>query len=66
LNGDVSQADYLFLLACFTGPKVAPTLPNCLHADFTGDGLVDQSDFGIWQRCFSGAGVIGNPNCAGQ
>lgn len=64
-NGDVSWADYLGLVGCFSGPAVLQTDPVCADADFTGDEAVDQSDFGIWQRCYSGTGVIGDPDCAG-
>jgi hypothetical protein len=33
-------------------------------SDFDGDNDVDQSDFAILQRCFSGPNVQVNPNCA--
>ena len=65
-NGDVGPGDYTCLLACFSGPKVPVSSADCLHADFNGDGAVDETDFGIWQRCFSGTGVLADPNCAGQ
>ncbi len=29
--------------------------PDCQDADLDGDGDVDQSDFGIFQRCISGS-----------
>jgi hypothetical protein len=63
-NGDVSRADYLCLLACFSGPMVPAAGPDCLHADFNSDGDVDQSDFGIFQRCLGGSTVPADPNCA--
>jgi len=33
-------------------------------ADLDHDGDVDQADFGIFQRCYSGEGVPAKPNCA--
>jgi hypothetical protein len=33
-------------------------------ADLDHDGDVDQSDFGIFQRCYSGEGNPADPNCA--
>jgi len=35
----------------------------CAKADFDADNDVDQSDFGIFQRCYSGAGKPADPNC---
>ena len=32
-------------------------------ADFDGDGDVDQSDFGLFQGCFSGDYLVSNPEC---
>jgi hypothetical protein len=33
-------------------------------ADIDTDNDVDQSDFGIMQRCIRGDMVLGDPNCA--
>jgi hypothetical protein len=37
--------------------------PMCQTADFDDDNDVDISDFGIYQRCFSGTNVPANPAC---
>lgn len=34
------------------------------RADLDRDGDVDQDDFGLFQRCVSGPGVLADPNCA--
>jgi hypothetical protein len=64
-------------VACATGSQIPYDLqhlpagcllmPNNLDflpADFNGDGDVDQDDFGILQRCYSGSDVPADPNCA--
>jgi hypothetical protein len=47
------------------GPFIPIDDPNCANRDLDGDGDIDQSDYGIFQRCFSGPDVEGNPDCAG-
>ncbi len=47
---------------CHGGPEV-PFPPGCEGYDLDGDGDVDQDDFAIFQRCFSGT-VSGDVNCA--
>ena len=39
--------------------------PTCTRSNLDGDSDVDQSDFGLLQRCLSGPYVPANPNCAG-
>jgi len=41
-----------------------PDINGHIAADFDNDGDVDQVDFAIFQRCFSGRNVIAQPNCA--
>jgi hypothetical protein len=69
--------DLLLFQACAEGPAVpyaAAALPQgCtltidawghIAADFDQDGDVDQNDFAIFQRCYSGRGIQVDPNCA--
>jgi hypothetical protein len=34
-----------------------------MDADLDGDGDVEQSDFGIFQRCISGYEAMADPHC---
>ncbi len=65
LNGDfsVDVSDVVLFQDCATGPEVGPVAGPCHDADFDDDGDVDQSDFGVLQRCFRGAGVPADPRC---
>ncbi len=36
---------------------------GCGSADFDGDNDVDQLDFGLLQRCYSGVGRLPEPQC---
>jgi len=60
---DVDESDMSYLIgpAC-RGPDSAPDC--CQSADLDQDNDVDQSDFGIFQRCYSGAEQSGQSNCA--
>ena len=40
-----------------------PPVEGCNEADLDGDNDVDQSDFGLWQRCYGGTDVAVDPNC---
>lgn len=72
----VNATDLTVLHACRTGtgvsynplslPPGCNLTPNGGHiaADFDQDGDVGQSDFGKFQRCYSGAQAQTNPNCA--
>lgn len=75
-SGKVDEADLEIFVACSTGPDVpynpaslpsgCPLTVNAeghLAADFDGDLDVDQEDFGIFQRCWSGTSPA-DPNCA--
>jgi len=79
-DGDVDPVDLDVFKACATGPAIPynPAAlpepePGCaltpdgngkIAADFDQDGDVDQSDFGIFQRCFSGSGHVVDAGCA--
>lgn len=69
-DGDVDDADFVQLAACFTGPQIpGPPISGCTGdqfdaADDDADNDVDQDDFGVYQRCYSGAGVLADPGCA--
>ncbi|HOW72592.1 MAG TPA: right-handed parallel beta-helix repeat-containing protein [Phycisphaerae bacterium] len=68
-DGDVDTEDLLVFESCLTGPSIPyPTTPGggapfCLAADADADLDIDQSDFGIFQRCYSGTGKPADPNC---
>lgn len=38
--------------------------PGCEPMDLDGDGVVDQADFGVMQRCISGPRLSASPQCA--
>jgi hypothetical protein len=75
-GGTGSPGDLEAFQACVTGPGIAydpSNLPaGCelspvngfLPADFDRDGDVDQDDFGIFQRCYSGANKPAGLSCA--
>ena len=78
-DGDVDADDLGIFEACATGPAIPynpaslpQPAPGCtltpdgnghIAADFNDDGDVDQSDFGIFQRCLSGPDVAADPSC---
>jgi hypothetical protein len=37
---------------------------GCESRDFDGDNDADQSDFGVFQRCYSGENMPVDTNCA--
>lgn len=61
LNGRVNQEDLDVFLSCVSGPAI-PLPAECAFADLDGDGDLDQADFAIIQRCWSGELMV-NPNC---
>jgi hypothetical protein len=64
-DGDVDSADLVDFVTCSQGPEVPhAVLPVCDELDFDDDTDVDSDDFGICQRCISGSGNPGDPNCA--
>lgn len=63
-DGRVDRDDLPHFVACAAGPRIPyPTL-DCSDADFDIDGDVDQADFSIWQRCYSGPFALVDPHCA--
>lgn len=81
VDGDVDADDLNILTLCVTGPGVAydpaalpalplgcpliPSVEGFIAADFDEDGDVDLSDFGVFQRCYSGENRPPGPNCTG-
>ena len=59
-DGDVDQADFGHLQACFVGSGGLPPA-GCEDADIDGDSDVDIDDFALFQACIGGAGV--EPGC---
>ena len=67
-NGDrmVDLTDLNLFVACaaISGPTVPIADPNCAKCDLDGDKDIDQSDFGVFQKCYRGTSVPGDPDCA--
>ena len=62
-NGAVDAEDLMHLKTCTLGPAVPQLVPECANARLDADDDVDQDDFGIFQRCWSGT-APGAPACA--
>ncbi|HOW70509.1 MAG TPA: C10 family peptidase [Phycisphaerae bacterium] len=58
---DVDSDDLLRFLRCAAGPDL-PVPPNCLGTSLDGDADADQTDFGIFQQCWTG-GAPSDPLC---
>jgi hypothetical protein len=54
-DGDVDQADFGLLQACFT-PMGGPLPAGCEHVNLDGDPDIDQDDFNLFMPC------VGGPN----
>jgi hypothetical protein len=73
-DGDVDQADFAVLQACFTGPDWSGPLSQACHCldqgDDNGDGLpdhdgnIDNYDILAFEKCASGPGIPADPGCA--
>ncbi|MDM8005332.1 MAG: right-handed parallel beta-helix repeat-containing protein [Phycisphaerae bacterium] len=63
-DGDIDDADVDQFEACATGPGISQSGDVCAKAKVDGDDDVDQIDFAITQRCYSGENVPADPNCA--
>lgn len=62
-DGDVDLWDLAFLAGCARGPSIPYDDPGCAGSDLDLDLDIDQSDFGLWQRCYSDPGQPTNPAC---
>lgn len=60
---DVDFDDANAFVACMTGPAIVLTI-GCEDKDLDLDADADLADFANVQRCFSGAGIEADPNCA--
>jgi hypothetical protein len=63
-DGDVDQADFGHLQACFGGVGTPQLDPLCQNAALDGDLDVDASDLSIFRTCLGGPGVLPPPTCA--
>lgn len=59
---DVDAGDLLLFVDCAAGPML-PIPEGCTTFNLDGDNDIDQDDFGIFQRCFSGDGNVPNSTC---
>jgi len=60
----VDHDDLAIFQPCVTGPAIIPQLsPTCQLADLDRDGDIDQSDFGLLQRCYSGSSLLADSDC---
>jgi GH25 family lysozyme M1 (1,4-beta-N-acetylmuramidase) len=64
-DGHIDGTDTNFFVGCITGQDTGITNPDCTETDLDNDDDVDQEDFGILQRCYSGALNHPDPYCAG-
>lgn len=67
-DGKVTAQDLVAFEECATGPAPGPSVFealsfNCRCLDVTGDSAIDQSDFGWFQRCYSGSVAAADPAC---
>jgi hypothetical protein len=69
-DGDVDQADFATIEACFTGGGVGqlpPGLPMCTcfdrGSDAPGDLDIDSYDWDAFEQCASGSGIAASPAC---
>jgi hypothetical protein len=70
-DGDVDQADFAVLQACYTGPGAGPVPATpeyckCLDVEGAGgqpDNDIDQADLNRFEACASGPGILADPGC---
>jgi hypothetical protein len=60
---DVDQEDFGLLQRCLTGSLVPITAPECQTTNLDRDLDVDQLDVSKFFLCYSGPGIVGNPDC---
>ncbi|NLF17472.1 MAG: hypothetical protein GX595_09460, partial [Lentisphaerae bacterium] len=63
-DGYVDADDLDEFAACALGPAIPQTDPACADKRLDADDDVDQDDFGIFQRCYSGT-ELALPECTG-
>lgn len=63
LDGDVDQADFGLLQACYSGGGAPQPLSQCAPALLDGDNDVDMEDFAIFRSCFTGPNVPADRDC---
>lgn len=64
-DGYVDADDLAEFAACASGPAILQNDPNCAGMKLDADNDVDQDDFGIFQRCWSGT-ELATPECTGH
>jgi len=64
-DGDVDGHDLDLLVACTSGPAILFGA-DCDAMDLDGDDDVDQSDFGLFQRGYSGSSRPADPDCTAR
>lgn len=60
---DVDSQDALHFFSCASGPGIPFSGAGCKNADLDLDGDVDQTDFGLFQRCYAGSDQVIDPDC---
>jgi len=63
-DGRVDADDLAAFEACASGPAIPQTDPACADKKLDADTDVDQTDFGLFQRCWSGTEPAA-PGCTG-
>lgn len=63
-DGYVDLDDLAEFEACASGPAIPQNDPNCAGMKLDADADVDQSDFGLFQVCYSGT-ELALPECTG-
>jgi hypothetical protein len=63
-DGHVDSHDYQAFEACATGPGITAELSfECKCMDLNNDDAIDQTDFAVFQRCYSGSVDPVDPLC---
>jgi len=65
-DGAVDSAERDAFFACWTGPSIplaADASPDCKCMDRNGDLSIDLTDYGYFQRCYTGDGGPVDPAC---
>lgn len=62
-DDDVDGEDAVAFAECAAGARIRITSPACIEGDLDSDGDVDQDDFGDFQLCFRGPGIVPSTTC---